>query len=519
MTRAVAYARVSSDGQAEKNTIENQLVAIREWAESRDIELVEEFLDEGVSGAIQFHERPEAQRLLDSLDSIDTVIVYCPDRLGRDTQYALEAMREFKRRKVAVDFATQSFDDTIEGQLGFQVLLAIAEYEKGSIARRTMNGRYRSVRGGKYLASVVPFGYVRQEDGTLGVDEVEAEVVRRIFMWAQTDGLHVIAARLEETGAAPRTMKSKHYGCAKGCAAVHYKTVAWHSSYLSRILNDERYIGRNTYAGIEMPCPSIVGEDLFYAVAEARKGRAKFGTTGAPRTDLLRGVVKCRRCEANAIGRTDVLRDGTRIDVYECGRRRRTPGQHEKAQRRFRTLAVDAAVHRYIVEELLVDPEAALARARVTAAQSAKARVETAAERERARKELAGLDTEASRAKTMAVKGLLTDDECEGQLARIDGRRSELEAILAEVADVTPLALVVGDAVATRPKDMDALVAELRRRGLEVREISERAATPEEALEITRGLVRDYVRTVWLEDDGRISVEGSLPSANSSPRS
>src|SRR5437867_203826 len=94
VTRAVAYARVSSDGQAEKNTIENQLVAIRDWAESRDIELVEEFLDEGVSGSIPFDERPEAQRLLDSLDSIDTVIVYCPDRLGRDTQYALEAMRE-----------------------------------------------------------------------------------------------------------------------------------------------------------------------------------------------------------------------------------------------------------------------------------------------------------------------------------------------------------------------------------------------------------------------------------------
>ena len=38
-------------------------------------ELVEEFLDEGVSGSIPFDERPEAQRLLDSLDSIDTVIV------------------------------------------------------------------------------------------------------------------------------------------------------------------------------------------------------------------------------------------------------------------------------------------------------------------------------------------------------------------------------------------------------------------------------------------------------------
>ena len=156
MKSAVAiYARVSTDQQAERNTIESQLSACREWAASNNYAVVEEFRDEGVSGVKPFEQRPAGRRLLElaRTKQIDRVLVYCPDRLARDTLEAGLAMRDFKALGVAVDFKSQSFDDTPEGALQFQILMSFAEFERRLIARRTIQGQQRRLRAGQITMS------------------------------------------------------------------------------------------------------------------------------------------------------------------------------------------------------------------------------------------------------------------------------------------------------------------------------------------------------------------------------
>src|SRR5216683_2813908 len=79
--RAAIYARVSTDGQS----TDNQLVALREVAERRGWEVVEVYLDQGISGAKGREKRPSFDRLLKdaSRRKFHVVMAWAIDRMGR----------------------------------------------------------------------------------------------------------------------------------------------------------------------------------------------------------------------------------------------------------------------------------------------------------------------------------------------------------------------------------------------------------------------------------------------------
>ena len=56
---AAVYARVSSEDQAERGTIENQLEFARKYCDLHQLEIVDWYLDEGVTGTLPLEERPE----------------------------------------------------------------------------------------------------------------------------------------------------------------------------------------------------------------------------------------------------------------------------------------------------------------------------------------------------------------------------------------------------------------------------------------------------------------------------
>ena len=84
-----AYARVSTERQAESQTIEQQVVALRAYAAGCGWPLADEqvYRDDGWSGARL--DRPALDRLRDAVGRalVDTVLVASPDRLAR--RYAL----------------------------------------------------------------------------------------------------------------------------------------------------------------------------------------------------------------------------------------------------------------------------------------------------------------------------------------------------------------------------------------------------------------------------------------------
>jgi len=106
-----AYARVSSDQQAKKGTIESQVAALKERIEADGYELAAEmvFLDEGVSGATLI--RPQLERLRDhaALGLIERLYVLSPDRLSRRYAHQVLLIEELSACGVEVVFS-QSCD-------------------------------------------------------------------------------------------------------------------------------------------------------------------------------------------------------------------------------------------------------------------------------------------------------------------------------------------------------------------------------------------------------------------------
>ena len=205
MTKAAIYARVSTDEQASRGTIENQIFACRTYCEQAGHEVIEEFLDEGVSGTIPLIERPEGARLVATTDSksVDVVVVYRMDRLSRDVFEGLTARRRLEA-KVKLEYTDQRFDGTPDGELQRNLMASIDQHERDNICKRLQDGLRNKVEyKGAYVASQRPYGYVRVDDGKLQPHPKEEPIVKQMFEWAsEGESSYAIARRLDAEGVA-----------------------------------------------------------------------------------------------------------------------------------------------------------------------------------------------------------------------------------------------------------------------------------------------------------------------------
>ena len=144
------YARVSSEPQAEANTIQSQLSALRERiaADGFALPTVLEFVDEGYSGATLV--RPALERLRDvaAVGGLDRLYVHCPDRFARHFAYQVLLWEELTQRGVEILFLNRPLGQTPEDQLLLQVQGVIAEYERAKFLERSRRGKRHAAQAG-----------------------------------------------------------------------------------------------------------------------------------------------------------------------------------------------------------------------------------------------------------------------------------------------------------------------------------------------------------------------------------
>jgi len=82
MTRAVLYARVSSDAQQKEGTIESQVVELRRQIAAAGHELVKEYIDDGITGTVL--DRPALEQLRQDAktDLFDRIYFHSADRIA-----------------------------------------------------------------------------------------------------------------------------------------------------------------------------------------------------------------------------------------------------------------------------------------------------------------------------------------------------------------------------------------------------------------------------------------------------
>ena len=123
------YARVSTDEQ----NLDLQLDALRKAGCDQIFE------DQGVSGATI--SRPELDKLLETVEPGDQIMVWRLDRLGRSLRHLIDTVSALGKKDVQFASLTEHIDtSSATGELLFHLMAALAQFERSLIRERTVAG-------------------------------------------------------------------------------------------------------------------------------------------------------------------------------------------------------------------------------------------------------------------------------------------------------------------------------------------------------------------------------------------
>lgn len=149
------YARVSTGEQS----CESQLRDLKNYCESRQLEVIREYVDTGISGTKD--SRPALNALMDDARKrrLDMVLVWRFDRFARSTKHLLLALEEFKSLGIQFVSFQENLDTTSPlGQALFTIVSAVAQLERDLTCERVRaglrNARAKGKRLGRPVASI-----------------------------------------------------------------------------------------------------------------------------------------------------------------------------------------------------------------------------------------------------------------------------------------------------------------------------------------------------------------------------
>lgn len=313
--RVAIYARVSSEDQAERGTIENQIEFARKYCDLHELDVVEWYRDDGVTGTIPLEMRDAGRRLLEDAKAgrFELLLVYRLDRLGRSARIILNAVYDLEQYGVKIRSMTEPFDTgDPNGRFLLTVLAGVADLERETILERMWHGANRAARAGKWLGGIIPYGYRVNEEGFLeinedplpGMDMNEADVVRLIYHLIAGQGYSTIkvADYLNALGVPPSYTKDGRQ-VKQGKRKVNTAGI-WRPGRIRNMVVNTTYKGLHHYGKrtnkkrdiITRTVPAIVSEELWEKAQQVLRDNQLEAVKNAKRQYLLRGLIKCGIC-------------------------------------------------------------------------------------------------------------------------------------------------------------------------------------------------------------------------------
>ncbi len=137
--RVFGYCRVSTTGQAiDGVSLDAQRAKILAWCAVNDAELVDVFVDAGLSGG-KANNRPALQAALDAACKAGGVVcVYSLSRLARSTRDTIAIAERLEKAGAELVSLSERIDTcTAAGKMVFRMLAVLAEFERDQISERT----------------------------------------------------------------------------------------------------------------------------------------------------------------------------------------------------------------------------------------------------------------------------------------------------------------------------------------------------------------------------------------------
>lgn len=328
------YLRLSKDDgeNVESNSIINQREIIKNYVKKTNLEIVEEYVDDGYSGAN--FERPEFKNMIEDATNkkFDCIIVKDLSRFGRDYigagNFIQKVFPELGIRFIAI---TDNYDSMIANVNDTHLILPIRNFINESycrdISNKVKSSQQIKRQNGEYIGAFAPFGYKKSdtEKNKLIIDLTAADIVKKIFeLKVKGYSSNAIAGNLNKLSIpSPKTYK-EDVGLAFNGGFVSSKGGKWSSKSVNRIITNKVYIGfleqgkriRVNYKSdkelkidpkswivVENAHESIISEEMFYIANKMIERDLKNNDNKEP--EILAGMLFCKDCESPLIRRTN----------------------------------------------------------------------------------------------------------------------------------------------------------------------------------------------------------------------
>ena len=180
------YARVSTSHKAQMDSLSAQISGLTRLAAAHRTWFVADvFID--VASAKTGSKRSEFNRMINEFEhgNLDIILTKSLSRFGRDAKEGLEAIRRIRAAGKRIIFEKDKIDtETVKDELLISIIEACDQEENDWRSENIRLGlKYRAEYGTSGLYNRVCYGYKKDKNGMLIIDEEEARVVRRIYDW------------------------------------------------------------------------------------------------------------------------------------------------------------------------------------------------------------------------------------------------------------------------------------------------------------------------------------------------
>lgn len=313
------YLRLSRDDEKddESQSISNQRDYIMNYVIRNNLMLIDEYVDDGVSGT-QF-DRNGWNRLIEDIENgrINMVITKDTSRLGRNISQSLYYSTEYFQEKNVRYIALTDGIDTFDKSQNTDMLMFKAFYNEMYVKdistkiKATLNSQKRN---GKFMGGIAPYGYERNlpyDKHELIINEEQATIVKRIYdLFISGMGVKKIANLLtNEKVPIPSIQKNLNRGVKSSIYGV------WQETTISDILTNPTYKGdltqcreykvsykskkrrkndRKNWIIAKGACPAIIDEETFNIVQDMYSKNKNRNDNSLEY--LLRGFLVCKEC-------------------------------------------------------------------------------------------------------------------------------------------------------------------------------------------------------------------------------
>ena len=224
------YARVSTNSKEQLDSLANQISGLTRLASAHRTWFVADiFIDVGT--AKTGSTREEFSRMIRECENghIDIVLTKSISRFGRDTVETLEAVRKIKDAGKRIIFERDKIDtETVDSELLLSMIEVCEQTENEWRSENIRIGlKQRAANGTSGLYDRPCYGYYKDKNGMLAIDEKTAEVVRNIFDW-YLEGASAVGIK--------KQLESKQIKSPKG-------KDTWSKHTIESILTNMKYTG------------------------------------------------------------------------------------------------------------------------------------------------------------------------------------------------------------------------------------------------------------------------------------